>query len=456
MPATGLYVSPTGNDNNAGTLAAPLATLQRARNLADAGQTIWLLEGVYNTSNQLSWGSLSFPNPVYVRGFDAGVVLEGLSTTGLGIGLAFLNGGGLSDVTVRMFATGVFANAGTFDVRRVTVDNTALPFNFRGTVSATVDTTVVTGTPATAFAGLAVVEETASLTWRGGQFMNVGVATPAFFVRGQATFTAEDVVIANIRGAGLNVWDNARATLRRVQIADAGQVGQPGAASAAIYVGAQNTGTPLTTSITLESSSVTASRGAGIGFVQYNRATQQRITLLDSHLDGNARAGVEVIAPTLPPDGGLQLTATDTSFDNNGLDGVLMDRGFVELSGGSLQNNGAHGLRLVVAADNRLVARGTRITGNRGHGVWFNGDGAAQLDLGTASDAGRLTFGVPDAGSSNVRLQAPIQGSAVGNVWAANEQGADGTGRYVAATTFGTGSSGRNVTVLDGGSLVVQ
>jgi hypothetical protein len=134
-----------------------------------------------------------------------------------------------------------------------------------------------------------------------------------------------------------------------------------------------------------------------------------------------------------------------------------MHRGFVELSGGSLQDNGVHGLRLTGAADNRLVARGTRIAGNRGPGLWFNGNAVAALDLGTSADAGGLVFAASDAGDANVRLQAPIQGFAVGNTWEPNVQGADGTGRYVAPTTFGPGTSGRNVTVLlDGGSLVVQ
>jgi pectate disaccharide-lyase len=42
-----LYVSPTGNDSNAGTQAAPFKTLTRAHQAASAGKTIWMLPGTH-------------------------------------------------------------------------------------------------------------------------------------------------------------------------------------------------------------------------------------------------------------------------------------------------------------------------------------------------------------------------------------------------------------------------
>jgi hypothetical protein len=52
----GLYVSPNGNDSNAGTEAAPFRTLTRAHQAANAGNTIWMLPGTYawNTTTSLS------------------------------------------------------------------------------------------------------------------------------------------------------------------------------------------------------------------------------------------------------------------------------------------------------------------------------------------------------------------------------------------------------------------
>jgi hypothetical protein len=45
------YVSPTGNDSNAGTLAAPFATITRAQTAAAAGDTVYLRGGTYTLTN---------------------------------------------------------------------------------------------------------------------------------------------------------------------------------------------------------------------------------------------------------------------------------------------------------------------------------------------------------------------------------------------------------------------
>jgi hypothetical protein len=45
--ATDYYVSPTGNDGNSGTLAAPKRTMTHALSLANAGDTVWVRGGSY-------------------------------------------------------------------------------------------------------------------------------------------------------------------------------------------------------------------------------------------------------------------------------------------------------------------------------------------------------------------------------------------------------------------------
>lgn len=47
------YVSPTGSDANAGTLAAPFATLQKGNDVAAAGDTVWLRGGKYENTKQI-------------------------------------------------------------------------------------------------------------------------------------------------------------------------------------------------------------------------------------------------------------------------------------------------------------------------------------------------------------------------------------------------------------------
>ncbi|MEH1124900.1 right-handed parallel beta-helix repeat-containing protein [Micromonospora sp. CPCC 206061] len=53
QPTTALYVATNGNDSNAGTLSAPLATIQRAVDLAQPGYTIYIRGGTYAPSTNI-------------------------------------------------------------------------------------------------------------------------------------------------------------------------------------------------------------------------------------------------------------------------------------------------------------------------------------------------------------------------------------------------------------------
>ena len=51
IQAADYYVSPSGNDSNAGTIDAPLLTLRQAISKATAGTTIYLREGTYRVGD---------------------------------------------------------------------------------------------------------------------------------------------------------------------------------------------------------------------------------------------------------------------------------------------------------------------------------------------------------------------------------------------------------------------
>ena len=51
--AADYYVSPTGSDSNAGSMAAPFATLQKGNDVAAAGDTVWLRGGTYQNTKQI-------------------------------------------------------------------------------------------------------------------------------------------------------------------------------------------------------------------------------------------------------------------------------------------------------------------------------------------------------------------------------------------------------------------
>src|SRR5688572_22732339 len=71
QPSNELYVSPSGNDAAAGTLAAPLRTVQRAVDLAQPGTTILLRGGTYApaTNIQLNKNGTS-SQPITLRNYN--------------------------------------------------------------------------------------------------------------------------------------------------------------------------------------------------------------------------------------------------------------------------------------------------------------------------------------------------------------------------------------------------
>jgi MYXO-CTERM domain-containing protein len=57
VSATEYYVATTGSDSNAGTLAAPFATLQKAADTAVAGDTVWIRGGTYKITTPKTSGA---------------------------------------------------------------------------------------------------------------------------------------------------------------------------------------------------------------------------------------------------------------------------------------------------------------------------------------------------------------------------------------------------------------
>ena len=83
VPATGvIFVATTGSDANVGTLAAPVATMQRAVNLASTGTTIVVRGGSYNTPWSCSKANITVqPYPNETVWFDGTVVLTGFTAS---------------------------------------------------------------------------------------------------------------------------------------------------------------------------------------------------------------------------------------------------------------------------------------------------------------------------------------------------------------------------------------
>ena len=100
-----LHVSPSGNDGNPGTdPGAPLRTIQRAANLAQAGDLVLIAPGVYRESVSVP-GSGTAGQPIVFRGSAPGAVLDGADAT-IAAGVTWTAAGGGVFTRVLGFATG--------------------------------------------------------------------------------------------------------------------------------------------------------------------------------------------------------------------------------------------------------------------------------------------------------------------------------------------------------------
>ena len=462
ISANGVFVNPaTGVDTNTGTQASPVKTIQKAVTLATTGQTIYLMDGTYDTASQttLTW---SLGANVFVRGLSGnGVTLTGNGSSG---GFSFSNGGGIRKVAFQAFNSAIQVSAGTFKASDLKFSNVSLPIFILGNTVATIDESGVpnflANVPASSLAALLAVDNTSDVTFKGAGAIIMGVTVPgnAFFARGAAKLKVSDVTFTTWPGHVLVLNDNAQVKLTNVTLTGSGLATSSGIDQAAILMGGQNTAIPLTEQLELENTSITASPGPAIALTLYSAtASTPVIKLTNSHIDSNLFHGLTVnsggaLSPLLT----VTLTATNSTFKGNTGFGIVTPLLTGTFTGGEISNNSESGVQI---GDNALVSslkmRGTKLDANGQYGILFGASGTSTLDLGKAGDDGGLVFTNVPVGKAAVRMDPTIVGSAIGNTWMPNEQGANASGKYVSTTTLtGASPAGRNAAIASG-SLIV-
>ena len=120
------YVATTGSDSNAGTMAAPFATLQKGVNAAAAGDTVWIRGGVYKITTPASSSAgvnftksgtsdtnrikyWAYPGEVPVIDFSGLVISTSGYTNGFNVSGSYLHFKGLEIANVPM---NMFSNNG--------------------------------------------------------------------------------------------------------------------------------------------------------------------------------------------------------------------------------------------------------------------------------------------------------------------------------------------------------
>lgn len=84
VQAADLYVSPSGKDTNAGSLAAPFLSIQKAIDTATAGSTIYLRAGTYAPSKNIQIKKSGTASAPYIlRAYSSEkVIIDGENLTG--------------------------------------------------------------------------------------------------------------------------------------------------------------------------------------------------------------------------------------------------------------------------------------------------------------------------------------------------------------------------------------
>ena len=477
------YVDPAnGIDTNDGSMGAPFQSIAHAAqiiNTVDAGSgpnTLYLADGTYSATNQPSAGlQVSFTKTTFVRGSAPGnVIILGQGPAGMQEGLTFQQGGGVLNVTFKNTWYGVEAIHGTFSVAGCTFDGAGGGGYFAGFINDTVGTFDTTGSvtlqnlTGTAL-GAIYVDNTAKVSWIGGGTTSItggGPSIDVVFMRGGAQLTIDGVTLTSYLGYFLVGYDQSNVTVKNSTFTGSGC--NCGLQTAGVfYLGASQSGAPAP-SLTLNNTTITGSQGNAVAFQIQGNTASVSFNATGSHLDGSTLAGIWVAG--IPNAGvAVNVTATSTTFNGNGLPGIYAPRATVSLSGAgsSVSTNGAlaasHGETSggIVVTDatsvNSVTLRGVAMGGNTGNQISFTGTAASILDLGTSASPGGLVFSnVPaGVGASAVALSALIPATAIGNTWMPNVQGANASGLYTTTTTISGAAVGLNVTEPAGASVVM-
>lgn len=461
---TGLYVDPVGGDDtNPGTLAAPFQTIRHAITLAEAGDTIWLLDGTYDEANQGASFGTYCPGPVFPADVDLralnpnSVRLEGIN----GCAFTFDGSSTIDGILFYGYQQALLFVTGSSTVSGSRFDDCGMAMYLRDDAEVTWYGTIessVTDIQNTSF-GVpgATADYDSRLTVRGALFegittFNIGV----LFVRGNGTLIVENSTFRDINRPAFRVYDNAHAIVRDTTFERVGGTGL-GAENATIIIGGQNTQQPNDTGVVLERCTMTNNNRHGIAFSYYgNIATHLVVSLIDSRIqDGLGTALLSNALTIADPGLDVEVTLINTTL-LGGVRGLYSLAGTVDIQGGEISGMTSYGIEVINGLPaNSLRVRGTTFDGNGDDAIRIASPSTI-LDLGTMIDPGNNLMSAIPANAAAVNLAAAISGSAVGNTWMANEQGADAAGRYPAGTT-GTGPvNGRNYELVAGSTLLIQ
>jgi len=447
--ATTIYVnSGSGKNTNSGSASSPLKTLTKALTLVGAGTTIDLAGGGYSLASGEQFSTLDGPQPVVV---PPGVTIQGNAGPGAAtdlngsssqIGLLLAGDATIRNVGLFGFGAAIKASKGTQNLSGIQVRGDdigtrgELGIWLTGTANATLSGAVQQPDVPFAFGQTTfealklttgvLVGDQAQFTMTGGAFFggdsggsdpapNCDTSQQAVVATGLARVHLDSVLIADVAGGALNLLNNSEGTIDESEINsnyDSRQCAPPAALSTSDAASLSFTNSELNSNGTGRFGVTGISAlGSGPLVVGFSSVDDFFGTGIEAGPDTN----VAIHASKLVDNANVALNAEATQFAN------------VEVTSSDFERNN------VAIVTQNLFMRGTTVS-NNGAGIGIFGPYA---NLGTLSNPGGNTIaGNTDAG---VGFSPNIESGvidAVGNLWNANEQGANAFGFYPNPVTF--------------------
>jgi hypothetical protein len=446
------YVDPaTGDDTHDGlTPATAVQTMCHAAELATAGQTIGLLDGTYDSTNQrpTGWSYAAGCGPNFSVSMNLVAVHQGLAV--LKVPVTFNAGGSLKDVQLATdtYAPVLTLAGGTVAISGLTVaDISSNPAGLHYRVAITggnvtmtpggVSNLFTTAVPANKTAVFAIMSG-GHLTLNGVtlddavQFpaMDDGGCGALFSFTGPATLTLDGVTIrhggkiigTNAGSATIDIKGNSLLENRSTHA---------GTNYCSPLMEVYYTGNTVTISDSTIRGSAGGGGGSGVGLrtdgTFAGTVTLSNVTFESFVYNPGATGAALSLAGATSATASMTLSGVNT-FSSSDAGIYVLGGVTVGVTGTTFQNMNNYGVRVTSSASSSVV------------------------DLGTSGSPGGNTF--TNNTPSSVRNETTNTLNAAGNTWKANIQGADASGHYTAALVAGP-ASGANYE-LTGSGVQIQ
>jgi hypothetical protein len=430
-----------GNDANPGSAAAPLRSISAAVAAVASGGTIWLNDGVWTSATDAAiagdgWGINCTVNTLQAK--VTGTVLRAVNPGHATIRYASLVGVCVGNTQVRgirleaekmlnnigaiwadapgdSLLSGVSFQGGLILARsgaHITIEPGGLAdYGDIGDLSGRAILVVGTGSEVTVnggtfdrlpplSAGTGNCPQSGNLYVQGGRlFLNNVALRPGPARKPDAT---HDTPVAGCSGAQIYLYGTSVAGFVRGTSFEHAAVSMVGS------------------SVVLGGGTTLSGNRSGVYLKTATVALE-----VDARIEGSTNDGIYINGS-----GGFSVLtlASGTVVTGSGMSGIEVHGSTstppsIDLQGATLADNALSGLHVLSGTVCRM--RASVLTGNVGQGALFGTSG--DCDFGTAASPGGNRFA--NVGP-NVSVQTGTTLAAAGNVWAANQQGSDGLGRF--------------------------